>query len=238
LETQTGEHFPNLHQHGLAQVGDRIVLVNRTREGRLEVFDDLVFHGGAGSTLEMRRFSETGLRSRFRDAGFKEVRIYSEGYAPFGVCHAETWSLPMTARKEPFTLDAACVAELVGQSAKLRRRLFEEVQRSQALNAEYERFADWAKQRTAELEKEMVERTHWAQDLEGQLAQRTEWAQNMEKDLRHHVDLAKQFQADAREKSDWAMVLEAEVQDLRVRLERFRRMPWTKAGRALGFVKE
>lgn len=238
LGRETVEHFPKLHQHGLAQVGDRLVLVNRTPEGALEVFEDLVFHGGAGSTLEIRVYSESGLREHFLDAGFSEVRIYADGHAPFGVCHAETWSLPITARKVPFALNAACITELVEQSADLRKRLSKERERSEGLTVEYERFAEWAKQRTDQLEKEMVERTHWAQDLEKQLAERTEWAFNMEKDLEHHVDLAKRFQADAREKSDWALVLEAEIQDMKIRLERLRRMPWVRAGRALRLVKE
>lgn len=238
LDRRTLEHFPKLHQHGLAQVGDRLVLVNRTTEGALEVFEDLVFHGGAGSTLEMRRFSESGLRGQFLDAGFREVRIYAEGHAPFGVCHAETWSLPMTARKQPFAFNSACIAEFAEQSADLRKRLSKERERADGLAMEYERFAEWAKQRTDQLEKEIVERTNWAQDLEKQLAERTEWAFNMEKDLEHHVDLAKRFQTDAREKSDWALVLEAEIQDLKIRLDRLRRVPWVRAGRALRLVKE
>ena len=36
--------------------------MNWTADGRIETFDDLVFHGGPGSTLEMRVFSEDALR--------------------------------------------------------------------------------------------------------------------------------------------------------------------------------
>ena len=32
-------------------------MINTTREGRIEEFEDLIFHGGEGETLEKRVFS-------------------------------------------------------------------------------------------------------------------------------------------------------------------------------------
>jgi SAM-dependent methyltransferase len=238
LESRTAEHFPDLHEHGLARVGDQFVLVNRTRDGALQVFDDLVFHGGAGSTLEIRRFSESDLRAHFLDAGFRAVEVYAGGYAPFGVCHLETWSLPMTGRKEPFALDSDCTAALMEQWIQLRARWAQDSERAEQNKLEYERFVEWANRKIAETEDEVVKRTAWAQGLEKQLAERTEWALSMEKDVQHHVELAKQFQAEARERSDWALIQEAEAQDLRVRLQRNARTRWMRLGRALGLVKE
>lgn len=64
----TAEHFGKLNQFGLAQVGDRVLLVNRTSEGKIEVHEDLVFH--------------------------------------FGVVNAESWSLPIAARRGSFVSPA------------------------------------------------------------------------------------------------------------------------------------
>src|SRR5262249_40360504 len=69
------EHFPDLHEYRVLRLGDSQVLVNRRRDGSLEVRDDLVFHGGSGVTLEMREFGITALRARLRAAGFQEVEF-------------------------------------------------------------------------------------------------------------------------------------------------------------------
>jgi len=63
---KTAEHFPELHQYALASPGGRTVLVNRRRDGCLEIFENLVFHGGHGSTLEVRVFSEQSLIETLR----------------------------------------------------------------------------------------------------------------------------------------------------------------------------
>ena len=99
LEPSPAEHFPELHQFGLAQLGDTHVLVNRTREGEIQVFENIVFHGGRGSTLEMREFTEASLKAALTAAGFRDIRIYTENYEPFGVVRSESWSLPIAARK-------------------------------------------------------------------------------------------------------------------------------------------
>ena len=46
IECITAEHYPALHEFGLVRVGERMLLVNRTRAGETQVFDDLVFHTG------------------------------------------------------------------------------------------------------------------------------------------------------------------------------------------------
>ena len=97
LEPDTREHFPDLHDWSLAETDGTWTLTNRTRDGREERFSDLVFHGGPGSTLEMRVFSRAALERAFRDAGFARVRIASEPYLPFGIHWPEPWSVPMVA---------------------------------------------------------------------------------------------------------------------------------------------
>ena len=94
IDGRTAEHFPELHEYALAAPGGRTVLVNRRRDGSLEVFENLSFHGGDGSTLEMRVFTETSLKETLAAAGFASVHIASEDVPEFGVQHEETWSLP------------------------------------------------------------------------------------------------------------------------------------------------
>lgn len=98
-DAETTEHFPELHDFRLEKEGEQYVLYNRTVNGTQQRFDDLVFHGGAGSTLEMRVFGERDLARHFRDAGFEAPRIFSENYEKFGVVWREHWSLPWVARK-------------------------------------------------------------------------------------------------------------------------------------------
>lgn len=99
LEAATREHFPELHAWRLEARGGRRVLLNRTRDGRDEAFDALVFHGGEGETLEMRVFSEAGVLANLRQAGFQDIRVHGADDLAFGVAWRHPWSLPITARR-------------------------------------------------------------------------------------------------------------------------------------------
>lgn len=94
---ETREHFPDLFDWSLDESGGTWTLANRTRDGREQRFTDLVFHGGPGSTLEMRLFSRDSLQREFAAAGFARVRIAAEPYLPFGIHWPEPWSVPMVA---------------------------------------------------------------------------------------------------------------------------------------------
>lgn len=89
-EGDTLEHFPNLHDWHVVKLRSDYVLLNRTVEGRLETFDNLIFHGGPGSTLEMRVFSERDLMANFRAAGFGRIAV-AEDYEPYGIVW-EPWA--------------------------------------------------------------------------------------------------------------------------------------------------
>ncbi len=89
-EGETVEHYPNLHDWKVVRLNSGYVLVNRTADGRLETFDRLHFHGGPGSTLEMREFSQAGLLANCAAAGFTRVE-FAEDYAPFGIAW-EPWA--------------------------------------------------------------------------------------------------------------------------------------------------
>jgi len=97
LEPETREHYPELHDYLIRETDKGWRLENRTRDGRTQVFTDLVFHGGPGSTLEMRLFSRDGLMREFADAGFSRVRVADEPESAYGIIWPEPWSIPMVA---------------------------------------------------------------------------------------------------------------------------------------------
>jgi hypothetical protein len=92
----TTEHFPNLYDWRLVRLSSGYVLLNRTTRGTLETFDNLVFHGGPGSTLEMRVFSKKGLEANCATAGFQKI-IFAEDYPEFGI-EWGGWSRGITLR--------------------------------------------------------------------------------------------------------------------------------------------
>jgi SAM-dependent methyltransferase len=82
----TVEHFPALNEWTLARQGDGgWRLDNRRRDGTREVFTDLNFHGGPGTTLEMRVFTRASLISELEHAGFRDIRVASEPMPGIGV---------------------------------------------------------------------------------------------------------------------------------------------------------
>ena len=98
-EDATVEHFPDLHEFEVYEFGDDHVLVNRDRQGRLSVHDQLVFHGGGGATLEMRVFGRGDLQRELAAAGFVDVTVFDEAVPEYGILHRHLWSLPITARR-------------------------------------------------------------------------------------------------------------------------------------------
>ena len=116
------EHFPELNDYRIVRLGDVAVLVNRRVDGTVEVREDLVFHGGHGSTLEMRDFGATALRSELSRAGFKDFEFLSEDVAERGILFDHDVSQPLIARKEPFFLPRSAVSELVGDWLQLRAK--------------------------------------------------------------------------------------------------------------------
>jgi 2-polyprenyl-3-methyl-5-hydroxy-6-metoxy-1,4-benzoquinol methylase len=98
LDGETTEHFPELHRYKLVVVAGQKVLLNRTPDGRWQVFEDLVFHGGDGATLEMRLFGRESLIRMLYAAGFEAVEVHDRDDPRFGIVFREPWSLPITAR--------------------------------------------------------------------------------------------------------------------------------------------
>jgi SAM-dependent methyltransferase len=95
----TVEHFPELHVFKVVQLGNDYVMVNRTASGRFDLHTTLTFHGGPGSTLEMRVFSRSDTVRLLEEAGFADVRVHEEAVPQWGICPPHAWGLPITAVK-------------------------------------------------------------------------------------------------------------------------------------------
>ena len=75
----TLEHYKALHKYAVLDFMGRKIVVNERKDGGgLDVYDHAVLHGGDGTTLEMRLFSEGDLLRDLRAAGFGSIKIYSE----------------------------------------------------------------------------------------------------------------------------------------------------------------
>ena len=105
LGEHTIEHFPDLHDWSLGQDDAGVWrLENRRRNGSREVFTDLQFHGGPGTTLEMRVFTRESLLRELVRAGFRDVRVADEPMPEIGVVwpvfpdYRAGKSLPVVAR--------------------------------------------------------------------------------------------------------------------------------------------
>jgi hypothetical protein len=193
------------------------VLVNRRRDGSVEIFEDLVFHGGPGSTVEMRVFTEESLRDNLLGAGFSSVRIASENVPEFGVEHTETWSLPIVARKGSFRPPAAELAREYRDAHRLAAHLETELAQ---LQGEYQRY--------------VAHQEAWHKEATRLLDERYEWGLNLDRE-KTEID------RDLTARTEWAQSLDREIADLRERLKavdaeraRLEQAKWTRLGRKFG----
>jgi SAM-dependent methyltransferase len=209
LQGETKEHFPDLSDFAAVTLRSGAALVNRTAAGELQLFSDLVFHGGRGSTLELRCFSESGLRKVLADAGFAYVRIHAEDYPEYGIVHQESWSLPIAARRRPPESNRALIRELIERNWDgWPKALRHEQDENRRLHDELAERTEWVRTVERRLMTEIEDRTQWAHHLEAQLADRTSWAQR----------------------------LDQQVKTLEEHLRRILSSRWHRVGRLLGFT--
>jgi SAM-dependent methyltransferase len=98
LDEQTVEHFPHLDTFRLAEHAGVPYLINKRRDGRLEWFDDLVFHGAEGFTLEMRLFARGDIERHLRQAGFGSVTLVDD-VPEYGIVYDNACSHTFIARR-------------------------------------------------------------------------------------------------------------------------------------------
>ena len=226
LEETTFEHFPDLHDFAVTALRDQWVLVNRTKDGRLQTYDNLVFHGGQGSTLEMRVFNEATIRQMLSSAGFASIRIAGESCPEFGILPDDPWSLPIAARKGGPLAVASPFKELASEYALLTEKLRATKIDLGSRNADYHSFVEWANRKIDELER--------------QNAARIEWGRGFEKDAAEHVAHIALLQASIEsltrefdQRTTWALSLEKEKEMLTARCHEYEKNRWLRLGRRL-----
>ena len=98
IDEATIEHYPDLHQYTIAQLNGNSIVVNRKKDGSFQVHENPVFHGGDGTTLEMRVFSRKDLAKKLRNVGFAEVIFLDDPVERFGIAFEGPWTHPLIAR--------------------------------------------------------------------------------------------------------------------------------------------
>ena len=128
------EHFPELHEYRIVFLEEGAVLVNRRRDGVVEVRQDLVFHGGSGATLEMRQFGLGPLKAKLLASGFQEVEFFLSDVPECGILFDEDVSKPLVARKSPFAFDREAQLQLAGELRVAQERARRSWERAEALS--------------------------------------------------------------------------------------------------------
>ncbi len=85
VEGETVEHYPDLNRFSIEKRGPDWILSNVTSSGQQQEFRNPTFHGGPGTTLEMRLFGRQSLEAEFEKAGYSEVQILEEEVPEFGI---------------------------------------------------------------------------------------------------------------------------------------------------------
>jgi SAM-dependent methyltransferase len=230
VEENTIERFPDLHEYSVADLAGTLVLINRKKDGTLEIHDNLMFHGGVGATLEMRLFSQKDLERKLRAAGFEAVVFQSESVPRFGIVFEGKWSLPLVARKREFVLEREAAGQLVteyrvvaGELAELRKR-YQDAEANLAarggqvdrLNAELAERAAWV----SRVEEEHRETIGSFEVLRTEFDERTRWALQLNSELE--------------EKTRAATALQSGIEELEARLAMIASSRWIRLGNRMG----
>lgn len=97
----TTENFNDLHDYTVFETDLGLLLKNIRKSGEIQYFHNLIFHGGPGETLEMRRFSEWSVLENLKNAGFNDISIYRNDNPQYGVYWPLLHSAPIAARVKP-----------------------------------------------------------------------------------------------------------------------------------------
>ncbi len=230
LDEHTLEHFPELNEYSIASLGGGLVLINRKKDGTLEIRDGLVFHGGVGATLEMRLFSQKDLERTLLGAGFASVEFLTGAVERFGIVFEGKWSLPLAARKGEFAFDRRAAGQLI--------RDFHA--RSAALTGLREHYDD--------LTARLAARGEQVDRLDAELAERAVWVARVQEEHREALRELERLQAEFAERTRWALELEgklasekqaaagfrSKVEALRGKIEAVAGSRWVRLGNRLG----
>lgn len=92
----TIEHFPNLYNYKIQNIDNEFVLINTSPDGSQKKYYNLIFHGGPGTTLEMRRFGKADVFKYLEHAGFTDIFVVEDEIYEFGILkkHLSNQSVP------------------------------------------------------------------------------------------------------------------------------------------------
>lgn len=93
----TIEHYPDLHDYRIEGTGTARILVNRTKAGEEQHFGNLCFHGGDGSTLELRIYALSDVQRLLQEAGFGSIQVHGADLPQWGIANRHGLGLPITA---------------------------------------------------------------------------------------------------------------------------------------------
>ncbi len=99
LFEETWEHFPELDNFKIVNDSVGPKLINTTQRGQKQEFRELIFHGGDGSTLELRIFTKSSLHQELAMNGFKDVEFCKCNVPEYGIFWPISWSLPIKIKK-------------------------------------------------------------------------------------------------------------------------------------------
>jgi hypothetical protein len=133
LEANTIEHFDNVMESAVVDMNGKLLVVTRRASGgAYQVSENVVFHGGQGSTQEMRVFSQPDLERHLVAAGLREFHFETKGNRSFGIVLSAEGSVPIVASKSEFCVGRSAIRELVEQINK-HREILRAVRKSRLL---------------------------------------------------------------------------------------------------------
>ena len=230
LREETAEHFPDLNEYAIVSLSGAPVLVNRKKDGTLEVRDDLVFHGGAGATLEMRLFSRKDLERKLRGAGFETIAFQTEGVPRFGIAFEGDWSLPLVARKGEFVFNRQAAGQLVREFCARSAELTELRKQSADLTGRLELRG----QQVDKLDAELAERAGWALRLQEEVAEAGRNLDTRQVEFEERTRWALQLKSELDTEVQAAAVLRSKLDALQQQLRAIADSRWIKLGNKLG----
>lgn len=232
------EHFPKMQDHAVVELDGRWVLVHRDAEGNIRTHEDLVFHGGDGSTLEMRVFSESGLKKLLGDAGFTDIRIAGGNQPEFGIYQTDPWSLPIAARKaHAGPVERPVFVELALDYSGIRVKLRNAERQLRILQQEYEDHVSWAEQKVGQLEEDLKRRKAWGENIEREFEERTAWAMQLREELEAARKELSEQESEVEKRTHWALGLQAELDRLAADKRNLETSRWFRWSRRLGLIR-
>lgn len=99
IQEPSKEHYPDLQSYDVRKLdGERLAVDLTYADGRREIDENAIFHGGDGATLEVRVFSRSRIAEEMAQVGFIDICFHDENRPEVGI-QWQPWSRIVTARK-------------------------------------------------------------------------------------------------------------------------------------------